>query len=1060
MALLLVWAVAMAAGRPAWAGDPELVFRTIETEHFRINYHEPLGPIAQKLAVVAERARKMLAPLLKHSPRFRTEVLITDDTDSSNGSATVTPFPTVRLYLTAPDDRSELNDYDDWLFALFVHEYTHILHLDTVNGPFKWVNYLLGFGINTIYAPNQVQPRWFIEGFAVFEETERTSAGRLRSTLFDMYLRAHVLEGRFLRLDQVSNETMLWPRGNVPYLYGSAFLRYIARRYGAEVLTKISHRYGGCWSPDCWVPWGLSRTLRLYTTQELPQDKAQENPQDKPQDKPPNKPQDKPQAKDQAKDQAKGQAKDGKPARGPGFDTLYEDFHKDLEQHYRNQQQGILRSPLGLSPERALSAWQVATDRPVVVSSPAHGQEILWLEQDPYRQPALMRQDLRSGRTSTELLIDGAAGLAVSPDGQTVVMSRLNFFRQRYAFNDLVFYRRDRHSLVALTDGLRAENPAFSPDGRFIAFETQHAGTRRLGIMELPDTTEPDSERRIDPHAVLVPESWRGRAAAKVWFPLPQKVYSQTYTPAWSPDGHHIAFSYWQDGGYRDIVTLDLRTGRLKYITHDRALDMEPTYSADGEFLYFVSDRSGVFNLYAYHIKTDTTWQATNVVNGIFNPSVSADGTQLACVGFVSEGYRYEALTLDREHFILAPPALSERPEALELPDPDLSPEGRIPVQRYNPARTFFRSALSLLSLQIPTSGPGPYGQSFGFLFSTSDLVGLHSLSLSVTLNSERLDATSFSAQYNYSRLWNTLSLSFARGLSPRSGLVINGQNLTYDEEDWGASISTNLPVLQDVVRNAALSFSYQFSYSRSLTPFPATGPDAAPPQLPELGRFATLGLGFAYSDTRSYLYSVAPEAGRYLSFNAGFAHPALGSQYVVYSVRAQAIQYIGIPWPWSWAKSHTLSISYTAGIGGGDLAHRGLYYLGGFAPGGDFLRALLLGGSTASGNLRGYQPNVMYGDQLHLLSLEYQFPIIFLERGYVTLPAYLWRLHGEVYSDIGSAFFGKLSLDSFKASLGAELRLDGLLGYFLPFTLQVGYAYGFMAGAANSVYVLLNNPM
>jgi hypothetical protein len=84
-----------------------------------------------------------------------------------------------------------------------------------------------------------VQPRWFIEGLAVLEETERSSAGRLRSSLFDMYLRSHVLEGKFLRLDQVANQTRLFPRGNVPYLYGSAFLRFIMRTFGHDALKQV-----------------------------------------------------------------------------------------------------------------------------------------------------------------------------------------------------------------------------------------------------------------------------------------------------------------------------------------------------------------------------------------------------------------------------------------------------------------------------------------------------------------------------------------------------------------------------------------------------------------------------------------------------------------------------------------------------------------------------------------------------------------------------------------------------------------------------------------------------
>jgi len=1005
----------------ARAGDPELLWRTLETEHFRITYHEPLGDAAQKLAVVSERAHALLSPQLGHAPRFRTEVLLTDDTDFSNGSATASPFPQVRLYLTSPDNRSELNDYDDWLLALFVHEYTHILHLDTVNGLPKWLNYLLGFSINTIYAPNQVQPRWFIEGLAVFEETERTTAGRLRSTLFDMYLRSHVLEGRFLRLDQVTHQTTLFPRGNVPYLYGSAFLRYIARRFGAELLSKVSHRYGGCYSPDCWVPWGMNRALLRFTPSS-------------------------------ARDLY-------------GYGVLYKDFQKDLEQRYRSQRQAIAASPLGLSPEQALSTWKASVDRPVVG---AFGEEILWLESDPYRRPALMRHDRRSGKTSVELEIDGASGLALSADGQSAVMSRLNYFRQNFTYKDLVLYRRDRRTLVALTSGLRADNPAISPDGRHVAFEVNSVGTRRLGIMELPDTREPGSERRIDAAAVAVSEVWRGAAVAvsEVWraraampvrFPLPQAAFTQVYTPAWSPDGRHVAFSYWQEGGYRDIVTLEVATGRLSYVTRDRALDLEPRYSPDGEFLYFVSDRSGVYNVYAHHLKTDTTWQVSNVVNGVFAPAAAADGTKLYCVGFVAEGYRIEVLPLDRSRFLLAPAAKSERPEAAELPAAAAS---RVPVEHYNPARTFFRSALSLLSLQLPISAPGPYGQTFGLQFSTSDLVGLHTLTLGLTLSSGRADATSFSARYTYGRLWNSLSLDLARGLSPRGGLVVDGHGRAYDEESISTAVSTSLPVLRDAARSATVSLSYRFSFSRSLSPFPTPAPGDSPPELPELGRFASLSMSFAYSDSRSFLYSVAPEAGRYLSVSTALSHQALGSQYLVYSLRVQAVQYIGIPWPFRWAKNHTLSISYVGGIGGGDLNRRGIYYIGGFAPGGDFLRALLLGQSSATANLRGYAPNVAFGDQFHLLSAEYHFPILWLQRGYETLPLFLWRLHGVVFSDAGAAFFGKLSKERIKASVGGEVRLDGLIGYYLPFTIQLGYAYGFMEGAENQVYFLLNNPL
>ena len=100
----------------------------------------------------------------------------------------------------APDDLSAIGDYDDWYTELVTHEYTHIAHTDNISGVPALVNAVLGKTL----APNQVQPRWILEGLAVVSESEHTSGGRIRSNLFDMYLRADVLEGRIAGLDQFS----------------------------------------------------------------------------------------------------------------------------------------------------------------------------------------------------------------------------------------------------------------------------------------------------------------------------------------------------------------------------------------------------------------------------------------------------------------------------------------------------------------------------------------------------------------------------------------------------------------------------------------------------------------------------------------------------------------------------------------------------------------------------------------------------------------------------------------------------------------------------------------
>ena len=136
--LLLLWSAT------ARAGDPAQVWRTIETPHFQIHYYTlPDGKdeeeMAQRLATVAENARRRLMPYLGPGLKRKTHVVVTDNTDDYNGFAGVYPYPSITVLATSPDDRAELNDYDEWLSGLFLHEYTHILHTGTIGGPCAWV---------------------------------------------------------------------------------------------------------------------------------------------------------------------------------------------------------------------------------------------------------------------------------------------------------------------------------------------------------------------------------------------------------------------------------------------------------------------------------------------------------------------------------------------------------------------------------------------------------------------------------------------------------------------------------------------------------------------------------------------------------------------------------------------------------------------------------------------------------------------------------------------------------------------------------------------------------
>ncbi|HXN32441.1 MAG TPA: hypothetical protein VN894_11285, partial [Polyangiaceae bacterium] len=238
------------------AGDPKLLWKTVETPHFRITYYSTEDEIAERVATVAEGIYERLVPAVGWKPGEKTEVLLADQTDSANGLSTALPYNTVLLNVTAPDDMSPLGDVDDWYLELVTHEYTHILHTDHITGVPALINRILG----KVYAPNQLEPHWMLEGLAVFEESARTSGGRLRSSMWNMFMRADILENNAAPLDVFSNTPRRWPEGNIWYLYGSFFMKWIAETYGEQAIREMIDDYS-----RQIIPYGINRSVRRAT---------------------------------------------------------------------------------------------------------------------------------------------------------------------------------------------------------------------------------------------------------------------------------------------------------------------------------------------------------------------------------------------------------------------------------------------------------------------------------------------------------------------------------------------------------------------------------------------------------------------------------------------------------------------------------------------------------------------------------------------------------------------------------------------------------------------------
>jgi hypothetical protein len=215
---------------------PDAQWRTSATEHFRVHFTPGLEPLARRAAAVAERAYRELAAELTR-PRGPIDIVLSDDIDLSNGTAT--PFPTNRIviYAAPPVEVSSLSFQDDWMDLVVTHELVHIFHLDRVRGPWRIAQSL--FGRAPFLFPGAFAPSWMTEGLAVYYESLLTGAGRLAGTHHGMVARAAAVDHRIPRLDQWSVATPVFPGGNAAYVYGSLLMGHIGAMHGPQSIPRL-----------------------------------------------------------------------------------------------------------------------------------------------------------------------------------------------------------------------------------------------------------------------------------------------------------------------------------------------------------------------------------------------------------------------------------------------------------------------------------------------------------------------------------------------------------------------------------------------------------------------------------------------------------------------------------------------------------------------------------------------------------------------------------------------------------------------------------------------------
>lgn len=954
---------------------PELVWKTIETEHFLIHFHEGSERTARKAAEVAESVYGPITELYQHKPDQRVSIVIRDYDDYSNGAAY---FYDNKIDIWAPALDFELRGTHPWIENVVTHEFTHIVQIQTAmklgrTVPaiyFQWLGYeaerrpdvLSGFPNVIVSYPLSafVIPAWFAEGVAQYNHPD-FSYDRWDSHR-DMILRCAILDDKVLSWEEMAvfGKTSL---GNEQsYNAGYSFVAYIAEKFGVEKLREISRNLG------------LLHRLTVGGAMEAVLGKS-------------------------------GQA-------------LYEEWKEVQRARYQAvlKEIGARRVEGELVEEEGFGNFYPAFS--------ADGTKLAYVttrDRDYFALSSLVVYDLANKRKK-QLITGVRSTLSFSPDGRYLYYSKAThsnpFWSKVY---DLYRYDLQEKKEVRLTYGARAMNPRLSHDGKKLVFVVQHDGTTNIAVSD----AEGKNIRRLTKF----------------------ENGEQVFTPVWSPDGSTIAFGFSRE--HRQSLALVESDGSNFRIVRDESDSRNPAFSLDGAFLYYSSDASGIFNIYAIDLKSGVEQQVTNVVGGAFLPTVRSDGS-LAYALYTSTGYKIALLNHEaRQTF----PVSQERPLVTERnavgADRQRS-EGRQQETQAKSYRNVFTSLSLVPVVRVDNYNPRNKGIDIvkpGLYFSSVDVVGKFSLFGGAAFNRklERdlffileyrdkvpgfyqlgLDPIVSAEVYNITRKTsNTLDLTpyfvetditynllefdlfFKQRVFSELSELTFGYTFSRYSADIGAFINPNDHVLYPSFRSVYLIANTFSAHLRFNDLLPSGESEINP-----VGR--TVSLRYAFERNR-----FNPD-GEFEVRN-GFLEPVY-RDYNFHRVEAAWNEHLSLPIRW-----HTLSLSARAGsILGPTVDDFFDFYIGGFA------------------GMRGYPFYALGGNEYATAQLAYRFPIT-RSINLRVLQFYFTKLYGSLFGDVGMAWNGSASpFKQWKTDAGFELRLESFSFYVYPTRIFFSGAYGF----------------
>jgi len=875
------------------------------SKYFDVYFNSNTSDLAIDNKEFFDEQYEKLSKKLNWQADGKIAVVINDDHDMLNGYATVAPRK--KIYLNSFNgsipERGFTDSVEDMRIT-FIHELTHVIHLDMTSGAPNFLKNTFGRGtsgynklISFFATPNLVQPLWLIEGLAVFYETELTNAGRGDSTSYEMQMRAEVERG--LRdIGEINIATSRdWPIGK-SYLYGYYFYKFVQETYGdAKIKELIKQQSGNI------IPGSYNLSIKKVFGRNIVS------------------------LWDQFKD------------------YLISNFSENKTAFSGNIKNGV---PFNNIAGYLGDSEVVSNDGFIVTENTrADRQKIIHID--------------KNGRRRTIKSFNNPHKIDMSIHKNKIIFTKLDYNNRYQFYSDLYMMDLSGRRLKRLSKDKRFYSATWNTRQNKIIASQFFANKWRLVQLSKKGKIE----------KIL----WEGNNSEVISSISYSKDRNTVLTCMQSPMFGKIVFA-----------EFNLTNKSWQLLLPDDSVIANPKYSADSKYLFYTSDKNGIYNIKRIDLASLNVDLITNLTSssGGFKPCYLPSTDEVVYFRYTPEGYKLNKI---------ANKSIERLPKGKIVSWPKNN------IKEGADSDTIINSYAAINSLSPNSWFPYPASTE------GEDVLGIHRYTAFMT-------SSRFNIEYTY--LANS-KIGYSRDFSKFN--LFDADSVFY--------VNQRINLISSLERQLSLLLNFEYSIYKSK---------------PNMRYKTSPSLGLNYSSTFTGINSTTPKYGSDIFFIAGYESNHDPFLYKIVKDNLKELFGKSIDYQVENNKFCRFTWSEYFSLPNNNILK--LQVTEAFSEN----KGLSLGGSDNQDifapniNLRGFKDDYQTGNRVETFTAEYIFPIYSGNRGFACFPLGIKQIKGATFLDIGAAWSDRLRPESHLYSVGAEISFVTNLFYVSDVEYKFGY--------------------